>query len=76
MGVWIGVVFHLVIPGLDMEGRRTVSDREREGERGNLTAAACSKDIKSGLKKGKRMKANINKAPQLGSCYKHFFLWY
>lgn len=25
MGVGIGVVFHLVVPGLDMEGRRTVS---------------------------------------------------
>lgn len=29
MGVGVGVVFHLVIPGLDMEGRRTVSARER-----------------------------------------------
>ena len=25
MGVRVGVVFHLVVPGLDMEGRRTVS---------------------------------------------------
>lgn len=29
--VWIGVVFHLVIPSLDMEGRRTISARERGG---------------------------------------------
>lgn len=31
MRVWIGVVFHLVIPGLDVEGRRAISAREEGG---------------------------------------------